>query len=93
MRPSFADAIGAELSMSFVAPAAIEDGLAGRLGLKRQLVAVKPTREVGKAQMINNDVLPDIDINPETFAIKVDGELIEPAPAAVLPLAQLYSMF
>jgi urease subunit alpha len=93
MRPCFADAIGAELSMSFVAPAALEDGLAARLGLKRQLVAVRPTREVGKAQMINNDVLPDIDINPETFAIKVDGELVEPAPAAVLPLAQLYSMF
>ena len=93
MRPSFGDAIGADLSVSFVAPAAIEDGLAGRLGLRRQLVAVRPTREVGKAQMINNDALPDIDINPETFAIKVDGELIEPAPAAVLPLAQLYSMF
>ncbi|MET3807427.1 urease subunit alpha [Nakamurella sp. UYEF19] len=93
MRPSFGDAIGAELSMSFVAPAALQDGLAARLGLRRQLVAVKPTREVGKAQMINNDVLPVIDINPETFAIKIDGEPIEPAPASVLPLAQLYSMF
>jgi urease subunit alpha len=93
MRPSFGDAIGAELSVSFVAPAAIEDGLAGRLGLRRQLVAVRSTREVGKAQMIHNDALPDIAINPETFAIKVDGEPIEPAPAAVLPLAQLYSMF
>jgi len=93
MRPAFAAAVGAELSMSFVAPAAIENGLATRLGLRRQLLPVAPTREVGKAQMINNDVLPDIDINPETFAIKVDGELIEPAPAAVLPLAQLYSLF
>jgi len=93
MRPAFAAAVGVELSMSFVAPAAIENGLATRLGLRRQLLPVAPTREVGKAQMINNDVLPDIDINPETFAIKVDGELIEPAPAAVLPLAQLYSLF
>ncbi len=93
MRPAFAAAVGAELSMSFVAPAAIENGLATRLGLRRQLLPVAPTREVGKAQMINNDVLPDIAINPETFAIKVDGELIEPAPAAVLPLAQLYSLF
>jgi len=93
MRPAFADAVGAELSLSFVAPAAIQDGLADRLGLKRELVAVRPTRDVGKAQMINNDTLPAIDINPETFAIKVDGELVEPAPAAVLPLAQLYSMF
>ncbi|QNK81652.1 urease subunit alpha [Nakamurella sp. PAMC28650] len=93
MRPSFGDAIGAESSMSFVAPAALQDGLAARLGLKRSLVAVRPTREVGKAQMINNDVLPVIDINPETFAIRIDGEPVEPAPASVLPLAQLYSMF
>jgi len=93
MRPALTHAIGAELSMAFVAPAAIEDGLAGRLGLRRELSAVRSTRDIGKAQMINNDALPTIEINPETFAIKVDGEPIEPAPAATLPLAQLYSMF
>jgi urease subunit alpha len=57
------------------------------------LAAVRPTREVGKAQMKNNDALPSIEIDPETFAIKVDGDLVEPAPAEVLPLAQLYAMF
>jgi urease subunit alpha len=96
MRPTLidpSDGAGADLSMSFVAPAAIEDGLAARLGLRRALVGVKPTREVGKAQMINNDVLPDIRVDPETFAIHVDGELIEPSPATSLPLAQLYAMF
>lgn len=93
MRPAFTDAIGAEVSMSFVSPAALDDGLADRLGLARQLVAVADTRAVGKAQMRNNDHLPRIDIDPESFAIEVDGELVVPAPVDRLPLAQLYSLF
>jgi urease subunit alpha len=93
MRPALADAVGADVSLSFVAPEAIDDGLAGRLGLRRQLAGVADTRGVGKAQMRNNDVLPTIDVNPETFEIDVDGERIVPAPAEWLPLAQLYSMF
>jgi urease subunit alpha len=93
MRPSFGDAIGADLSYSFVAPAAIDDGLADRLGLRRALAPVKDTRDVGKAQMINNDVLPEIQIDPETFTITVDGDVVEPSPAESLPMAQLYSMF
>jgi urease subunit alpha len=93
MRPAFGDAVGADLSVSFVAPAALEDGLAERLALRRQLVGVAPTRDVGKAQMRNNDALPAIVVDPETFAISVDGEDIRPAPADVLPMAQLYSLF
>ncbi|HEY3559494.1 MAG TPA: urease subunit alpha [Kribbella sp.] len=93
MRPAFGDAIGADLSYTFVSPAALDDGLAGRLGLRRKLLGVRPTREVGKADLKNNDALPAIDIDPETFAIRIDGELVEPAPADVLPLAQLYAMF
>lgn len=92
-RPSFGDALGADLSVSFVAPAALEDGLADRLGLRRELVGIRPTRDVGKAQMVNNDALPRIEVDPETFTIRVDGDVVEPAPAAELPLAQLYSMF
>ncbi|MET9273503.1 urease subunit alpha [Kribbella sp. NPDC003557] len=93
MRPAFGDAIGADLSYTFVSPAALEDGLAERLRLRRELLGVRPTRDVTKADLKNNDALPAIDIDPETFAIKVDGELVEPAPASVLPLAQLYAMF
>ncbi|MCU1538163.1 MAG: urease, alpha subunit, partial [Humibacillus sp.] len=93
MRPSFGDAIGADLSLSFVAPAALDDGLADRIGLRRRLAGVKDTRGVGKAQMVNNDVLPRIEIDPETFTIAVDGDVVEPAPADVLPMAQLYSLF
>lgn len=93
MRPSFGDTIGAQLSLSFVSPAAIEDGLADRLGLTRALAAVKDTRGIGKADMVNNDTLPSIEIDPETFTIRVDGDVVEPAPATELPMAQLYSMF
>jgi urease subunit alpha len=93
MRPALTDAIGAQLSLSFVSPYAIEDGLASRLGLRRKLSAVRPTRDVGKAQMINNDTLPDIVVKPDTFQISIDGEVVVPAPAQRLPLAQLYSLF
>jgi urease subunit alpha len=93
MRPTLWQGRGADHSVSFVAPAAIDDGLGTRLGLKRRLLPVKATREIGKAQMVNNDVCPDIDIDPETFRIEVDGELVLPAPADRLPLTQLYSLF
>ena len=93
MRPTLFEGRGADHSVTFVAPAAIEDGLGERLGLRRRLLAVKPTRDVGKAQMVNNDVCPDIEIDPETFQIEVDGELVLPSPAERLPLAQLYSLF
>ena len=93
MRPAFADATGADVSVSFVAPAALDDGLADRLGLRRSLVGIRPTRDVGKAQMVNNDALPRIEVDPETFTIRVDGDVVEPAPADSLPLTQLYSLF
>ncbi|GAA4745669.1 urease subunit alpha [Nocardioides endophyticus] len=88
-----ADGTGADHAVTFVSPAAIADGLGERLGLRRRLAPLSPTRDIGKADMINNDALPDIQVDPETFAITIDGELVEPAPATELPLAQLYSMF
>jgi urease subunit alpha len=92
-RPSFADAIGADVSFSYVAPAAIEAGLADELGLRRQLRAVAPTRGIGKAEMKNNSALPRIEIKPDTFEISIDGEPVVPAPAESLPLTQLYHLF
>jgi urease subunit alpha len=88
-----ADGAGADHAVTFVSPAAIADGLGERLGLRRRLAPLSPTRDIGKADMINNDALPDIQVDPETFAITIDGELVEPDPATELPLAQLYSMF
>ncbi len=93
MRPALAAGAGADVAVSFVAPAALDDGLAARLDLRRRLEAVRPTRGVGKAQMRCNDAVPAIDIDPETFAIQIDGDLVVPSPADVLPLAQLYSLF
>ncbi|MEP6629738.1 MAG: urease subunit alpha, partial [Lapillicoccus sp.] len=93
MRPTLFEGSAADHSVTFVAPAALEVGLESRLGLRRRLVGIKPTREVGKAQMVNNDVCPDIRIDPETFRIEVDGTEVLPSPADRLPLTQLYSMF
>ena len=93
MRPALIDMDGADHAVTFVSPAALETGLAERLGLRRRLAAVTPTRHVGKADMINNDALPTIEVDPETFAIAIDGEPVVPQPASELPLARLYSMF
>ncbi|WP_370289140.1 urease subunit alpha [Nocardioides sp.] len=92
MRPTLIED-ASPYALSFVSPAALDDGLADRLGLRRRLVALRPTRAITKADMVNNSALPRIDVDPETFAIDVDGERVEPAPAEELPLAQLYSMF
>ncbi|SDP72637.1 urease subunit alpha [Pedococcus dokdonensis] len=95
MRPALVGegGAGADHSLTFVSPIALDDGLADRLGLRRTLAAVRPTREVTKADMVNNDALPVIEVDPESFEIRIDGERVEPAPAAELPLAQRYSLF
>ena len=93
MRPALYYGSGSHRSQTYVSPAALAAGLADTLGLQRQLVAVRPTRDVGKAQMVNNDALPAITIDAETFGIEIDGTEIQPAPASRLPLAQLYSLF
>ncbi|WP_019548817.1 urease subunit alpha [Streptomyces sulphureus] len=93
LRPSAAAAAAPHLSVSFVAPAALEDGLAERLGLVRELLPVRSTRGITKADMRNNAATPHIHVDPETFDIRVDGELVRPEPATEVPLAQRYSLF
>ena len=83
--PTLVEGDGADHSVTFVSPAALEAGLADRLGLRRRLAAVRPTREVGKAQMVNNDALPVIHVDPETFAIDIDGERRRAGPGDVAP--------
>jgi urease subunit alpha len=80
-------------SLAFVAPVALEDGLADRLAVSRRLVPVGDVRAVTKADMPNNDARPDIVIRPDSFTVFIDGEEIEPAPAHTLPLAQRYFLF
>ncbi|HTX00308.1 MAG TPA: urease subunit alpha [Acidimicrobiales bacterium] len=94
-RPMFGAAarVAGATSVAFVAPVALENGLEERLGLSRRLVAVADTRRLSKAAMLRNDALPAIDVDPDSFAVRVDGELIEPEPATVLPMAQRYFLF
>jgi urease subunit alpha len=80
-------------SVTFVAPSALEGGLADRLGLVRRLVAVADTRATTKADLPRNDATPSIAVDPETFVVRIDGEAIEPNPATELPLARLYNLF
>jgi urease subunit alpha len=94
-RPMFgaAPTAAAATSVHFVAPAAIDDGLAERLDIRRKLVAVKDVRRVGKAQMPNNDATPVIEVDPDTFTVRIDGQVWQEQPATVLPMAQRYFLF
>jgi urease subunit alpha len=85
--------VPAATSVSFVAPAAVSDGLASRLSLGRQLVPVLDVSGRGKADMVNNDAMPDIRVDPDTFTVKIDGVAVEALPAAELPMAQRYFLF
>jgi len=80
-------------SVSFVAPVALEDALGERLGLARKLVPVLDVSGRGKADMVNNDALPDIRVDPDTFTVTIDGTPVEAAPATELPMAQRYFLF
>jgi urease subunit alpha len=85
--------VAAATSVHFVAPAALDDGLPERLGLDRRLVPVADVRSRGKADLPLNDARPEIRVDPDTFAVHVDGELIEPEPVTELPMAQRYFLF
>ncbi|MFZ5930299.1 MAG: urease subunit alpha [Pseudomonadota bacterium] len=78
---------------SFLSQAAVSSGLAGQLGLQSEILPVKNIRGIGKAQMIHNHALPKIEVDPETYEVRADGELLTCAPATVLPMAQRYFLF
>jgi urease subunit alpha len=81
-------------SLVFVSQAAIANGLRNRLGTDKEMVAVENTRGgISKKSMIHNDATPDIQIDPETYAVVADGELLVCEPAKELPLAQRYFLF
>ncbi len=70
-----------------------QQGCRRELELAKPLVAVENTRKIGKRDMKNNDVLPRIDVDPETYEVRADGELLTCEPASVLPMAQRYFLF
>ncbi|SES16535.1 urease subunit alpha [Tranquillimonas rosea] len=77
----------------FVSKSADEAGVGAALGLAKQTVPVTGTRGISKRDMVLNDALPEIDVNPETYEVRADGELLTCEPADVLPMAQRYFMF
>jgi urease subunit alpha len=80
-------------AVTFVSAAAQEAGIGEKLGLRKQTVAVKNTRGLGKADMVLNDALPKIEVDPETYEVRADGELLTCEPAEELPMAQRYFLF
>jgi urease subunit alpha len=80
-------------ALTFVSGAALARDLAGELGLRRRLVAVAGTRTIDKRSMVHNAALPRIEVDPETYEVRADGELLTCAPATALPMAQRYFLF
>jgi len=80
-------------SLIFVSKAAVKAGLRRKLGVDKQLVAVEHTRDISKENMVHNAATPDIKVDPETYEVTADGELLVCAPAEVLPMAQRYFLF
>jgi urease subunit alpha len=89
---SFGGAIAAT-SLTFVSKAALEDEIPTKLALKKTVVAVEKCRTIGKADMVHNAAMPAIEVDPETYEVRADGELLTCEPAEVLPLAQRYFLF
>ena len=80
-------------AVTFVSEAAQADGVRGKLGLAKQTLAVTNTRQIGKADLKLNTATPHIDVNPETYEVRADGELLTCEPAKVLPMAQRYFLY
>jgi len=80
-------------SVTFTSKAAIDNGLATKLNIKKKLLPVKNCRKISKEDMVYNNLTPKIDIDPETFKVKVNGELVSVDPAKTVSLARLYQLF
>ena len=94
-RPMFGSFGGATAStnLTFMSKAALEEGIAEKLKLQKTAVAVENCRTISKASMIHNDATPTIEVDPETYEVRADGELLTCEPATVLPLTQRYFLF
>jgi urease subunit alpha len=89
---AFGGAVAAT-SLTFVSQASLEAEVPQSLGLHKQAVAVRGCRQIGKADMKHNSAMPTIDVDPETYEVRADGELLTCAPAESLPMAQRYFLF
>lgn len=94
MRPMFgAFGGGLKKSLTFVSQAAFEAGVAQRLGLAKRVVPVRATRKLRKADMVHNGATPHMEVDPETYEVRADGQLLVCEAAPVLPMAQRYFLF
>lgn len=95
MRPMFASYGGAiaTTSLTFVSQLALEREIPSQLGLQKPAVAVSQTRQIGKQDLKLNDALPRIEVDPETYEVRADGDLLTCEPATILPMAQRYFLF
>ena len=94
-RPMFG-AFGRALTASsvvFTSKAAVRAGLGKKLGISKEMVAVSNTRKINKKNMVHNDATPDLSVDPETYEVRADGELLTCEPAEVLPMAQRYFLY
>ncbi len=89
---AFGGAVG-PTSLSFTSQAALDAGLPQALGLQKTAVAVRNCRAIGKADMKHNAAMPAIEVDPETYEVRADGELLTCEPASSLPMAQRYFLF
>lgn len=80
-------------SVSFVSQAAMDMNVKGQLGLHKELVAVRNCRKVSKADMVHNSLQPNMEVDPQTYAVRANGELLVCEPLAEVPLAQRYFLF
>ena len=81
------------VSISFVSQAAYQAGIHKKLGLQKQVIPVRNCRTLGKKDMIHNTALPKVEVDPETYEVRADGQLLTCEPARVLPMAQRYFLF
>jgi urease subunit alpha len=86
-------AAAAQTSLTFVSALSLESGAYAAYDGERALVAVRGTRAIGKRDMVRNDATPRIEVDPSTYEVRADGELLTCEPLAVLPLAQRYALF
>ena len=80
-------------AVTFVSAAAQAEGIGDTLGLAKSTVAVSNTRGIGKRDLLLNDATPQMEVDPETYEVRADGELLTCQPAEVLPMAQRYFLF
>ena len=92
-RPMFGAFAPEQTCVTFVSRAALDAGVPDALGLGKRAVAVRDTRTIGKAAMVHNDARPHIEVDPETYEVRADGELLVCEPAQSVPLAQRYFLF